>query len=84
MSESQVYSQVQQYYGETIQHTSDLKTSSCCTGSAPPKYLREILAKIHPEISDKYYGCGLVAPDDLAGTRILDIGCGYVSAFYVG
>lgn len=35
-----------------------------------------MLAEIHPEVSARYYGCGLVAPDALEGLRILDLGCG--------
>ncbi|MEZ5818142.1 MAG: methyltransferase domain-containing protein [Hyphomicrobiaceae bacterium] len=67
---------VKTYYGETLQTSADLKTSACCTPGAMPPAVRDLLAKVHPEVKAKYYGCGLVAPDVLEGTRILDLGCG--------
>jgi len=67
---------VQEYYGKTLQSTDDLKTNACCTPDGVPAYLREVLAKIHPEVSEKYYGCGLVAPMALEGADILDLGSG--------
>ena len=41
-----------------------------------PKSLAAAFANIHPEVAARYYGCGLVAPDFLAGARILDLGSG--------
>lgn len=41
-----------------------------------PSISRPCWADIHPEVSGRYYGCGLVAPDLLAGLRVLDLGCG--------
>jgi len=41
-----------------------------------PDYLKEPMAGIHSEVAAKYYGCGLVAPQQLKGTRILDLGSG--------
>lgn len=81
--------EVQRYYGETLQSTADLKTNACCTTDAPPAYLAAALANIEQEVLDRYYGCGLVLPEALAGTRILDLGCGagrdcYVLAQLVG
>lgn len=67
---------VKQYYGSTLTGSDDLQTDACCTGDAVPAYLKGILADIHPEVSGKYYGCGLVAPELLAGKRILDLGSG--------
>jgi ubiquinone/menaquinone biosynthesis C-methylase UbiE len=34
------------------------------------------MARIHPEVLSRYYGCGLVAPPLLEGMRVLDLGCG--------
>ncbi len=67
---------VQEYYGKTLQGTKDLQTSACCTNARPPAYLQEILKQIHPEVTKHYYGCGLVAPQSLAGLRVLDLGSG--------
>ncbi|MGB1110810.1 MAG: methyltransferase domain-containing protein [Gammaproteobacteria bacterium] len=72
-----MYDKVKIYYGETLTSSDDLQTSACCTNeSDAPAWLNEILASIHPEVSSKYYGCGLVAPDALVGLRVLDLGSG--------
>lgn len=67
---------VQDYYGKTLQGTADLKTSACCDISQTPDWLKAVLAKIHPEVLSRYYGCGLVCPPLLEGCRVLDLGCG--------
>ena len=35
-----------------------------------------LLAQLHDEVVMRYYGCGLVAPQQLKGMRILDLGSG--------
>ena len=67
---------VQDYYGKALQSSSDLKTDACCDSSAVPDWLKPLLSNIHPEVLSRYYGCGLVCPDQLQGCRILDLGCG--------
>jgi arsenite methyltransferase len=67
---------VQEYYGQTLQTTGDLKTSACCDATAVPEWLRPLLARVHPEVLARYYGCGLVCPPLLDGCRVLDLGCG--------
>jgi arsenite methyltransferase len=67
---------VKDYYGKTLQTSADLKTEACCTPDAMPIYVKRLLANIHDEVLIKYYGCGLVTPLALAGTRILDLGSG--------
>jgi len=67
---------VQKYYGETLQGSQDLQTNACCTPDAVPDYLKAVLGKIHDEVLARYYGCGLVAPGELEGARILDLGSG--------
>ncbi len=69
-------SAVQEYYGSTLTGTADLRTSACCDASAVPEALRPLLARIHPEVLARYYGCGLVVPPLLEGARVLDLGCG--------
>jgi SAM-dependent methyltransferase len=69
-------SAVQEYYGFTLTGTADLRTSACCDVSSVPEALRPLLARIHPEVLSRYYGCGLVAPPLLQGARVLDLGCG--------
>jgi ubiquinone/menaquinone biosynthesis C-methylase UbiE len=67
---------VQDYYGKVLTASADLQTDACCTESDVPLWLRPILSAIHPEVSDKYYGCGLVAPEQLLGASVLDLGSG--------
>ena len=67
---------VQAYYGEQLSCSADLKTTACCDADATPSWLKPLLARIHPEVSQRYYGCGLVCPSLLEGCRILDLGCG--------
>ncbi len=67
---------VQDYYGTVLQSSDDLQTDACCTSEAMPDHLKVVLAKLHDEVMARYYGCGLIAPQDLSGMRILDLGCG--------
>lgn len=67
---------VQDYYGKQLTSSSDLKTSACCDISQVPQWLKPLLARVHPAVVERYYGCGLVCPSDLNGLRVLDLGCG--------
>jgi arsenite methyltransferase len=67
---------VQHYYSEVLQSSADLRTDACCTIDDTPDFLKAALAEIHDEVLTRYYGCGLVLPDALEGTQILDLGCG--------
>jgi arsenite methyltransferase len=67
---------VRHYYGQELQSSADLRTNACCEADAVPAVLRPLLARIHPEVSRRYYGCGLICPPLLEGCRILDLGCG--------
>ena len=68
--------QVRDYYGDVLQSSGDLKSDACCEISAPEPHIRDALKNIHPDVANKYYGCGLIAPDGLKGKRVLDLGCG--------
>ena len=70
------HEEVQEYYGKELAHSDDLKTNACCTLEEPPQYIKDALSNIHDEVMEKYYGCGLVNPDQLKGLRILDLGSG--------
>ncbi len=74
---------VQEYYGNTLQNSEDLQTNACCTAGAPPKYIRNVLEKIHTDVSSRYYGCGLIVPEALTGLKILDLGCGAGQDVYI-
>ena len=71
-----MYDIVQDYYGRQLQNSGDLKTTACCDISLMPEWLKPLLARIHPEVLSRYYGCGLVCPPKLEGCRVLDLGCG--------
>lgn len=77
VDETNTRASVQNYYGQTLQSSSDLATNACCTSGAPPRYIQEALQQLHPLTLEKYYGCGLCLPNyDLTGCHILDLGCG--------
>ena len=67
---------VRTYYGATLSSSADLRTSACCDATAVPEALRPLLARLHPQVLERYYGCGLVVPEQLQGLRVLDLGCG--------
>jgi SAM-dependent methyltransferase len=67
---------VKDYYGKTLAGSADLKTNACCDVADTPAHIRAALRDIHPDVLDRYYGCGLVVPAAIKGARILDLGCG--------
>lgn len=71
-----IHQEVSEYYGKILKSSDDLKTNACCTSSAPPRYVREILPEIHKEILSRFYGCGSPIPMGLEGCTALDLGCG--------
>ncbi len=79
----------QEYYGQVLQGSDDLRTDACTMADMPPPHVVAALANVHPEVKARYYGCGLVAPSAIEGARILDLGSGsgqdaYVLAQLVG
>ena len=80
---------VKEYYGKHLQTSADLKTSACCDISQQPAWLTPLVTRVHPEVLERYYGCGLVCPPLMQGCRVLDLGSGsgrdaYVLAQLVG
>lgn len=71
-----MFDEVKEYYGKVLQTSGDLKTDACCTDTDMPDHLKQAMSKIHAEVSSRYYGCGLVRPQQLEGMHILDLGCG--------
>lgn len=67
---------VRHYYGQVLQSSGDLKTSACCSVDAMPSYLKALLAGLHPEVVERFYGCGSPLPPALTGKTVLDLGCG--------
>lgn len=66
----------QNYYGEVLSGSVDLKTDACTMADAPSPEILAALARIHPDVKARYYGCGLIAPEAIEGCRILDLGSG--------
>jgi arsenite methyltransferase len=66
----------QNYYGEVLTGSGDLKTDACTMADAPPPAVRKALSNVHEEVKSRYYGCGLVTPEAIEGCRILDLGSG--------
>ena len=58
---------VKEYYGQVLTGSDDLQTNACCTDEAMPEFLKPILSNIHDEVMVRYYGCGLVVPEQMAG-----------------
>lgn len=71
-----VKKETKSYYGDILKQTSDLQTSACCSIEAIPSHIRTKIKNIHENITNTYYGCGLVVPDCLKDMNILDLGCG--------
>ncbi len=67
---------VRDYYGTRLGGTGDLKTGACCSSAPLSPQLRSILETIHPEVVNRFYGCGSPMPDDVEGMTVLDLGCG--------
>jgi len=84
-----MFDEVKEYYGKILQSSNDLKTDACCTDTDLPDHIKQAMSKIHSEVAARYYGCGLVRPQQLEGMRILDLGSGsgrdcYILAQLVG
>uniref|UniRef100_A0A674NW22 Arsenite methyltransferase n=1 Tax=Takifugu rubripes TaxID=31033 RepID=A0A674NW22_TAKRU len=77
MSACNIHEGVQDYYGKTVTSTSDIKSDACVAPAKPiPAYISQVLKKVHPDVINRYTGCGIVVPESLGGCRILDLGCG--------
>ncbi|KAF1394814.1 hypothetical protein PFLUV_G00005050 [Perca fluviatilis] len=75
--DSTVHVDVKEYYGKVLKNTADLKSNACVAPAKPiPAFIRQALKKVHPDVTARYYGCGLVVPECLEGCRILDLGSG--------
>lgn len=72
----QTLEKVKHYYGQQLKTNADLQTNACCTTDSVSDYLKPILKQIHPEVLEKFYGCGSPIPAVLEGATVLDLGCG--------
>lgn len=71
-----MHDEVKNYYGQVLEKSADLQTDACATDEFMPEFVKRALSNVHDEVLIRYYGCGLVLPQELKGKRILDLGCG--------
>ena len=51
-----IHADVQDYYGQQLQKSNDLKTDACCSKAQIPEFIRKILNQIHPDfISNLFF-----------------------------
>ncbi len=74
---------VRDYYGRVLTHTTDLKTNACCASAAPPGWLVELMANVHVDVHERFYGCGYPIPDAIHDATVVDLGCGSGRDVYV-
>jgi arsenite methyltransferase len=74
---------VREYYGRVLKSSADLQTSACCLTEALPPHVAAVLPEIHPEVKERFYGCGSPIPPALDGITVLDLGCGSGRDCYV-
>lgn len=67
---------VKEYYGRILASSRDLQTTACCASDHVPAWLRTLINEVHPEVRDRFYGCGSPIPLALEGCTVLDLGCG--------
>jgi arsenite methyltransferase len=48
-----IHADVQDYYGQQLQTSSDLKTDACCTKTKVPPFIREVISHVHPDVLAK-------------------------------
>ncbi len=87
--EDDIHKWVEDYYGKTLQASSDLKTNACCAVGAPPKRIASALSNVHEDVLNRFYGCGFPIPESVEGANIVDLGSGtgrdvYILAQLVG
>ncbi len=74
---------VKNYYGKVLSTNTDLKTSACCSIESLSPTIRSMISSLHPEVIEKFYGCGAPFPPALEGRTVLDLGCGAGRDVYI-
>lgn len=76
MDDTNTRQAVKEYYGKDLTSKHDLKTNACCLTESPSTTVKDILSMLHPDVTNKSYGCGSPIPEDLKGLKVLDLGSG--------
>lgn len=67
---------IRDYYGRVLKDKNDLKTTACCSPDAIASHLKPLVAKVHPEVQSRFYGCGVPIPEAIEGCHVVDLGSG--------
>lgn len=74
---------VSEYYGSVLRSSADLRTDACCAPDSMPRWLKGLITEVHPEVRDRFYGCGSPVPLAVEARTVLDLGCGTGRDCYV-
>ncbi|KAF0110107.1 MAG: SCE46.09c [Rhodospirillaceae bacterium] len=75
--------EIKRYYGEILHSSRDLQTSACCSDAPVSPEVALCLRNVHPEVKERFYGCGSPLPPAVEGLSVLDLGCGLGRDCYV-
>ncbi|XP_046851182.1 arsenite methyltransferase-like isoform X1 [Xenia sp. Carnegie-2017] len=73
---SEIRDNVKEYYGKVLTTNENLQTNACVQVEKVPERVREAISLCHEDVLSKYYGCGLVFPNSVESTKVLDFGSG--------
>lgn len=45
-----IHENVQEYYSQRLQQSSDLKTDACCSKAGIPSFIKDIVKNVHPDV----------------------------------
>lgn len=83
-SDDSIRQEMKEFYGQLVQKSADLQSNVCTARAGDvPLYVKQAIDNVHPEITARYYGCGMVIPTCLEAARVLDLGCGAGQDCYV-
>lgn len=78
-----VRDRVREYYGTQLETSGDLQTNACCASAEPAAWLKELVANVHDDVLNRFYGCGFPIPEAVKGKTVLDLGCGTGRDVYI-